>query len=86
MEHVLIPAGGVQAVTSGRDDIVVVVSRIKNHRLPDLLLIADAVGGLSAVSRLIQCRQQHACKNRNDRNDDEELYQGEEFALHGPLS
>ena len=55
---------------------VFVVHGISQHRLPDLLQVADAVDAVCLGSCRIQRRQEHPRKNGDDRYHDQELYQG----------
>ena len=60
-------------VNNGKHFIVVI--RIRIQRQKSLLLIRKAGNGLRLPARLIQCRQKKPRKNRNHRNDHEELHQ-----------
>ena len=43
----------------------------------ELFLVIQAFYAVGGVARFLQCGQQHAGEDRDDRNHDEELYQGE---------
>ena len=57
--------------------IILLSIDIKHQRDIQLLYIIETLNGSGFIPRLAQCGQKHTCKNRNDRNYDEELYQGE---------
>ena len=60
----------------GRQKIVVVIA-VHVHPLADLLHLADARGSPRPIPRLIQRRQQHCGKNRDDRYHYEQFNKSE---------
>ena len=60
-----------------------VVIQIRDDGNADLLGVADAVGALGHFPRIVQCRQQHRRQYCDDRNNDEQLDQGEKRRVSG---
>ena len=48
----------------------------------ELFLVIQSFYAVGGVARFLQCGQQHAGEDRDDRNHDEELYKGENSYFH----
>ena len=64
-------------------DVVLLVEDIHVQRRHDGLGVRGAVDGAGLLARLRERGQQHGGEDRDDRDDDEELNEGEGLALHG---
>ena len=53
-----------------------------NFRVADTAEIAGTLNGFCLVPCRIQSRQEHPRQNRDDRYDDEELYEGKNFHFY----
>jgi hypothetical protein len=56
---------------------IVTVLGIHDHPYPDLTEIADALRRARCLFRSAQCRQKHACQDRDDSDNDEQFDQSE---------
>ena len=60
-----------------REHVFLIVVAVRGSGDSELLQIVDAGNRMRLFPRLVQRRQKHCRQNRDDRNHDEELYQGE---------
>ena len=63
-------------------EVVVAVPLIHGGGLPDRLEVPETLRALRPVPRLVQRRQQHGGKNRNDRDHNQQLNESERFSFH----